>query len=193
VAKLINWRNDNEREAFFEQVELHGHGLRAAQASAKAHGDDLHPREARDALVRVEQTVRELDRVMRRMDALQSKAGTVRQLMGDFHSWDELDDARHVILDFAGRAKAAIGRYRKAMGTSPQQPDPVRGWAEQILILFRKYDRDPALGRRGQADDEGGRFQRLLEILAAPLGIEVRWPTIERYLRKIEEMSAQSK
>ncbi|WP_210496598.1 hypothetical protein [Microvirga antarctica] len=195
LAKRIALRPEKNCEDFFEQLEQLGCGLKLARSKAKKHGDQLDPRRAKDILITASDAAAGLtealevfDSAMEELEELQSVAGTVRQLMGSFNRWDALDDARHLIVEFGERASTAVRRFRQEMGTSPQRPDPVRGWAWLVWCLYKQYSQSPAIGRRAQADEEPGRFQAVLELLANPLGIDIKWRTIERHLREEENV-----
>jgi hypothetical protein len=194
VAKRIAWRPEKNYEDFFEQLEQLGCGLKSARSKSKKHGDRLDPRRAKEILITASDAAAGLtvalgvfDSAMEELEELQSVAGTVRQLMGGFNRWDALDDARHLIVEFGELASTAVQQFRQEMGTSPQRPDPVRGWAWLVWCLYRQYSQSPAVGRRAQADEEPGRFQAVLELLAQPLGIDIKWRTIERHLREEEK------
>jgi hypothetical protein len=177
----IDLRDPATRPAFRQALEALAEGLRAAREREQQADPD--PREAAKALVILQDRVRSLASAWARIERLQLRTGTVRQVLSDPSlDWDEMADAVKRLESLAAAVGPAVARFKRTMGSSPSGPRPELGWAIEVFRLWRRYDVKGRLGKR----DGDGRFRRFLEAVAEPLGVCLPWTTLHDAIRALE-------
>lgn len=187
IISEIKWADGANKDQFFIAVEELGRNSMKAIANEMAD-----PRIAANVLNDVVSTIRDLEKKLERMDQIQACGGGIRQIVsiwsrspsGDTENkaWDDLDDARGLMIEFADEVETSLARFRKGLGRSREHPDKEVGWAIEI---WRQYRRIHAGAKIGKRPERPGPFRRVLELLAEPLSFEVNWSKVERHLRRL--------
>lgn len=162
-----------------EQIQDLGFGLLKAQSKAGWQ----EPREGIKPLEDLARAADGISKTFMRVKKLQDSNGLVRQVLPNrvdrsvgrnTIDWDAADDAVELIAGLGVQAGAAAAHLRKQLGTSPRQNNPGFAWAIEMFRVYRAHDKRGRLGSRGA----GGPFWRFLSAAAAPLGLQLSWPSV---------------